>query len=755
MRLQRNRIILVLVAAAFFACMICMLCGCRYTDFFTETVYTWDADKRAETGDVQIVNSPDAETEDKTLTALDWSDDALKTSAVETLVTYSDDPNTDLSARHSVFNIDNRFKGIEASDPVKLIYGESDALDHEVEMDEEDEVTKDVTSKTPDDPEENKKDSKSSSKKSKESKKSEKASSPSGEQTKDGGEGDEGKSEEDAKGDSNENSGDSDAGDEGESDEGEGKQDDPSGGYDGQSVKYDPNTKRAKLNKADHVVACGQAAVMVQALAGKDGLVGMDAFTYNGSGTCDDVHTAYASTFEDVFSDELPEDGMQLLWQNDGTSVDDLIDPSGEALVKACGKGGVIFFDDYEASYEQRFGDIEKVLWENDIQCVPINLGTVQGMMDAATAIGDVLKGSDECAQDAKAMADDYCDTIDSIVKAVADTHGGKLANGEEWGDHNNPGGVFTAYTNCPVTEFETDAHPWGTIAVDFEKGVHYLKNGEDITDKFDMTGGVLFSYCYEYYNEKRDNCCNAFWMQTAGIMDSGGLGTDNYKQPDNYSILYGENAYAEYMDENLSSVKGAFKNLGGNQLKYRRFGWSPLASRGSEYQTREVWMLGSSAFPYLIVAGTSKYDTGSIKTATVKSMESANTPLSYSTTWVGLRGRLDDLNEGLTQHNAFTDDGVSAEESVRENPNGLLGMWTSFDGSMESVLEPIWLAQVYSKAPAHSKYEPKTDMSGFSTKIGDTSCDSFRAAVEAFYETFYRYDVSGAYSDVVPDEGL
>ena len=165
--------------------------------------------------------------------------------------------------------------------------------------------------------------------------------------------------------------------------------------------------------------------------------------------------------------------------------------------------------------------------------------------------------------------------------------------------------------------------------------------------------------------------------------------------------------------------------------------------------------MLGSSAFPYLIVSGTSKYDSGHIKAATVASIESRNTPLSCRDTWVGLRGKYDDLNEGLLPRNAFTDDGMSAEESVRENPNGLLGMWTSFDGSMESVLEPVWLAQVYSKAPVHSLYEPKTDMSDFSVELGDTSCGSFKDAVETFYDTFYRYDVSGVYSDVVPDEGL
>ena len=43
--------------------------------------------------------------------------------------------------------------------------------------------------------------------------------------------------------------------------------------------------------------------------------------------------------------------------------------------------------------------------------------------------------------------------------------------------------------------------------------------------------------------------------------------------------------------------------------------------------------------------------------------------------------------------------------------------------------------------------------MSSFSVDIGSTSCDSVKSAVLAFYSTFYRYDASGLYSQIIPDE--
>ena len=105
------------------AALLLVLPGCKPTDFFTEVIISDFADKVDETNENRItVNSPDAQEESDTLATLDWSEDAARSVAVQKLVVFSKNPNTDLTTHHSVFDLYPRFAGIEASDGIRLVY---------------------------------------------------------------------------------------------------------------------------------------------------------------------------------------------------------------------------------------------------------------------------------------------------------------------------------------------------------------------------------------------------------------------------------------------------------------------------------------------------------------------------------------------------------------------------------------------------------------------------------------------------------
>ena len=73
----------------------------------------------------------------------------------------------------------------------------------------------------------------------------------------------------------------------------------------------------------------------------------------------------------------------------------------------------------------------------------------------------------------------------------------------------------------------------------------------------------------------------------------------------------------------------------------------------------------------------------------------------------------------------------------------------------MESALEAVWLAELYSKELPGCDYVPLTDMDGFSVNIGGSNCTTTQQTVEAFYRYFYRLsdaDANQCYQAVVTD---
>lgn len=77
----------------------------------------------------------------------------------------------------------------------------------------------------------------------------------------------------------------------------------------------------------------------------------------------------------------------------------------------------------------------------------------------------------------------------------------------------------------------------------------------------------------------------------------------------------------------------------------------------------------------------------------------------------------------------------------------------------MESPLEAVWAAELYSTKPNNSSsYSPITDMSSCSISVSgqNGNCANLGETARAFYQKFYRYDIDhdgASYSDVVTEE--
>ena len=756
----------------------CGLAGCRYTDFFTQEVIDQRAENESESVDPIVINSLTATEESDEHSARKWSDTAKQTSNKENLVVYGKKPNTELSAPHSVFSTSlHVFEGLDASDPVKLVYSSDADVDHEVEVKESDEEAEKETesrsssneksedeeekasSKTSEDSKEESSDS-SSSKKQSESEetsgggsKDEKSAGDAsrGAQESDGGSGSEGGSGGDS-GDNDDGEGTGDEGDSGtdEAEDGAGDSDDPEA-----PEVYDPSkNSRQRVHKVNSVAAIGQAAVVAQAIGGKGAICAMDSETYYGlDGTSD---AFYASSFGDVFADEL-EAGFEedcLLWSGDGTSPDDVIDI--DALIEACGENGVIVYDQSVADADERFSAAQQTkIAKKGIQLVPVDLRTVQGMLDAATVIGDALSESEVLAKygwDSQDMAQQYSDAVESIVEGVMGTHGGKLASGDDLSYKS----VATTYNSFNASWGQY--YVCGVIATDFATGCVDTTQS-DKTNPKDTSSGILFTYLYSGASPQK------FWMQVAGVLPTTAttyFETVNTRSNPNDSITSlmlldvgtgttrNLSKWSYPADSPFTRLSAWVEDGGGSYCQYAR------AFDNVDYSSTP----GGPFFPYLIVTSSSNGMTADeVKEAVTSSIKSSDGVYSV----VGSYSRNTQYKN--ESHNAFTYDGLSKDDVVIANPCGLLGSWTDTENSMESVLESVWIAHVYSKTPDNSPYDSSSiygsdGISDLKVKIGGRTCTTLEECVEAFYETFYRYGFGDngtrtGYSDVVTDEGV
>ena len=680
------------MAVALVCLCAALMCSCRPTDFFTEIIISPFADQVDETNPVRtVVNSPKAEQTSDQLAALDWTDEAKQSSEVQNIVTYSSRPTTNMEAYRSLYGLNPRFVGVESSELVRLDYTQSSTVENEkAEQPQQTDYSADQSSQLEGG-----------------------AARAEGEQA-----------AEQAAGTGN---GEADNG----SDAGKGGTDGASGGYNGESKIYNPKDPFTEPPKADKIAAVGQAAVMVEALGGSGTLCAIDRNTYAG--------VSMTESFAEVFGSELPDGFAEsaVLWDSDGTDPEDLTVENAKRLAEACGQNGVILFDQNEGQPEDQYAsESRQVLDEAGITFVPVDLTSVQGILDAASLIGQILPTSTGAAD----MADAYWSTVSATVSAAANAHGGYLAAEN---DTQSQFGRLSDYNgaNCPVNTYQNN-HIKVAFGTSYVSGIGY-ENG---TYQLDSNRGLLFT-------TSKTSSPLSFWAQAAGVWnraaDVGNVSLNGRKTAT--AMLYGIRSGADYNSAYFYGVSSDLVNC---------VGIVSLSANddGGQVGTFAGNGLGSKYFPYLIVTKSGSNSAEKVKEAVVAQMNSSTTLNPYSILPMGDQaptksydgnvseswiGSTTDVSRG----SVFLDNPcVSVSDTVRANPEGLLGSWTG--GSMECVLESLWLARIYSDSPANSEYEA----------IDNYSESQLSEAVTSFYMTFYRMtadEAQAAYDKVVTDKGL
>ena len=168
--------------------------------------------------------------------------------------------------------------------------------------------------------------------------------------------------------------------------------------------QYNPGDAFSKVNRVDHLAVIGQsAAVMAQAIGGPGALSATTEGAYNGT---DDPYGRCRASLGYIFGNELS--SCQLLWSGNGSTPGTLSDV--DALVEACGKNGVILYDQNLGNQGSFFSlDQRKRLQAANIQMAPVDFSSVEGIKDCARALGQAFANDRERSQ----RAQDYLDVID------------------------------------------------------------------------------------------------------------------------------------------------------------------------------------------------------------------------------------------------------------------------------------------------------------------------------------------------------
>lgn len=792
------------LCACFLAVAVCAtLAACYPSEFLTQVVI----DSSSQTTDDDMsramqVNSPDAKTEANNLSALDISKKAKNTTDEENRVVYkSKDTNVDdMSAHHSIFDLEPRLPGIEASDGVSFKLAddtEKKWLDHEVSGKTK---TKDAKSKGKD----KSKQKKGKSKSQKESAKKKNSGSDAKTSGKASGKSSQKNKNKKSGGSSKKNSGTDNGKDKGDNSDPNKKDDGGNADADddgsspvtsNQTWKtgqlepiYDPDNERSQLKKADHVAATGQAAVLVQAIGGHGALCAMDESTYNGKDS--DGYKTTTSAFKDVFKEgdnaELAKGFKEaaLQWSGDGSSSSDV--KSIKKLIKTIGADGVLFYEGDKASASDRFTDnMRSALKTAGIQLVPLDLSTVQGILDAASAVGEVLSQSKDLSEgwSSADMAKKYAEAVTNIVTAVADVQDN--IPGTQGGAYRVSVDKLlkTAWSDCPISVSNANSGTYITsvIATAYDDSVAYSSAASGY--EFDVSDGVFFA-------ESDGRSPLSFWLQVAGTRDSSSFGVydtldtkhknGNYFNSKYFPIIPVFTPYGQKV-----GVKASFSY--GSNSPFSQVNWDRIVDQQKQGFADELVCLtandpvggmshtymgvGSQYTPYFIVCAYKDRTASDAKDALVKAMKNEDS-FYYAHPDNGCYLKIKKANGNGTQSalsligtqwtdstsggkgkNAIGSTGIKESDVVVENPCGLLGSWTG--ATMESVLESVWAANLYSQKANGSDYEPNSHMDKFSVKIAGTECNTLQEAVKTFYNTFYRYSLTDkGYKKVVTEEG-
>lgn len=613
----------------------CTMAGCKNTEVLTRTIYDQTATEVDYNNPEKfyINDSTSEETSDQ-VAANETSDDAENATAVQNLVVYGSEPNTQgYVAKKSAFAKNPSFTGIEASEAVSLFYStDKDAIDYEIPEPDEDQQEQPEDSN------------------------SVVASGASGKSSTSEGENGSGSK---GKG-SNPDKTSSEGGSTDDADEGEGA------GAEGIVDIADTTEELSDPPLADSIAAFGEAAVIVQMLGGEGALAAADSELLEGR-------------FSAVFKDEGAAN-IATGWEGDGTDA-------GQMDVNAVIESGATTVLVYASSYENGLTVKQaKRLHDAGVSFTIIypltnstyikkDVSTIAKILAKSEGIGNAGKVQD--------VADDYLEFHDALVEAGMRANGGKLAGTAVYEAKN------TAYNsaNC-----NSDA-PYTLLVDGYDTTATYT--GKFHSFKPDSTGGVALasvgtiSSPVSFYIQAGGMINNAC-AQTS-TKDTGKMVVWQFS----YNHLSFAKAKWKYeSDGELASafdVKQTAEGWG-KTLLTTTVGQSGAYGRSFGTDTFPKLIVTSAAYEKALIAN-SKRENGIYHPYDHQEVEGVR--MSGFGTVVDDSLLFACIGANDSEENLFAGkSGNSIPDSAIEvNPVGLFSSWT--EGSVESVLETAWVNDV------------------------------------------------------------
>lgn len=414
----------------------------------------------------------------------------------------------------------------------------------------------------------------------------------------------------------------------------------------------------------DRVSAVGEAAVMVRMLGGQGRLVAAcEDFTANGTA---------ANVFKDVKS-------IAALWKGNGSSQ--IADDAFRELI-ACAPQVCL-----EISGQKTFSNEQIAsLSEKGISYVVLpELNTSANIKQAVKIIGEVLGDkSREGGMNAPSVADEYIRYYDAAINDVQRRHkrathskvdydNSKNQNGMKWisGSSDTSDKDFSGKYSLFISQWDDSAYYkiYNSVSIYMEgRGAAVAKSGyssSPVSYYMSLAGIVNTPAMYADFGETQNWYVNPMIPSTKSMSIAG-----SYQMPPGY--------YLTLTDNDISNNTNARTNG-----------------------------LGSSIFPGIIV------DSARIKERIEKD------PLWRSYGYIKAANGLGQNFGFLGSDGLIIESTVIGNYDIYVNPKGV-GDWTK--GSVESVLEPVWLSWKFQNGYTESEV---------------------RENVRRFYKTFYRYDLS------------
>lgn len=443
----------------------------------------------------------------------------------------------------------------------------------------------------------------------------------------------------------------------------------------GNKQVYDANGKKVSVPKVvTSVAAPGQAGLIVQMLGGK---VKGKSILYGSSESFLDNSLA-----KSVFSDEGIKD-VKKLWEGEGASV--MSDAEFEKLLKV--KPDCCFGINGQDNFSE--SQIKK-LKKAKIAYLPIPaLTSAANIENAVEIVGEVIgDNSARGGQDASDLAGKYIQyEQDEVVSSVEAKKGLYTWNDSDYNTTSESAGYQAGHSKLSAGEGKCTVYIDGW---DSDASAKLTDSGETVLDQEGMAMATPGWWTRPV----------SYYMSVAGVINSATQG-HNWKSEKELLL--------SPLTEKFSKLDGTFSgNLSTSEsLAYEKADMGSsgypdwffsVYSKDNRDAGKAIGQLGDSQFPAVVVANQE------IKSELVSSRGSST----------GLY-----RTKNLKNESTGFESSICGDYAIYVNPEGI-GSWA--DGSVESVLESVWVSGTF---------------------YGTYSKSKVKSEIRSFYKEFYRYSLS------------